>query len=399
MYIVVIVLVLISFSLGLEHYVMTGIIQYISHDLNISLAEASYLNSIYFVGVVISGPIMILLIRNLPKFISLSILAGFIVLGNFLIYLFPTFNMLVIGRILASFSHSAFFGISAVLLYQLSPNRKGLNIQLISFATTLANSIGVPISVGLSQAYGWHVSFLFVALSAFAALILMLCFSNSTDKSKTSSIVKTSFKAELRNLFHNKSALSIMFIAFLNYISFFITISFLSVIITEYFGFPDESLPKILMFIGAGMIAGGFLGALLYDRFHSKIAPVFLVIALIILSFSIPFLKNYNYFSIFGLFLFELLSFSLVPYFKTKIISKSLDAPNLVTTLNNVLLGLGSALGAVLAGKLIEYHSAVEMLYFSGIVSVTTLGLVIYNYRLDRASSYKEEEIEDLATE
>ena len=31
---------IISFSLGLEHYVMTGIIQYIARDLNISLSEA-----------------------------------------------------------------------------------------------------------------------------------------------------------------------------------------------------------------------------------------------------------------------------------------------------------------------------------------------------------------------
>ena len=146
---------------------------------------------------------------------------------------------------------------------------------------------------------------------------------------------------------------------------------------------PHEILPRILLFIGIGMISGGFLGAALYDKFHSKISPIFLTLGLIILSFSIPFLKNYSYLSIFGLFLFELLSFSLVPYYKTKVVSKSLNAPNLVTTLNNVSLGLGSAFGAIIAGKLINHHSAIEMLYFSGIISVATLGVVIYNYRLD----------------
>ena len=109
-----------------------------------------------------------MLIRNLPRVVSLSILASFIIVGNSLIYFFPSYEMLLIGRILASFAHSAFFGLSTVIAYQLSEKRKGFNIQLISFATTLASSFGVPISVKLSQIYGWHTSFLFISLSAFS---------------------------------------------------------------------------------------------------------------------------------------------------------------------------------------------------------------------------------------
>lgn len=374
---------LIAFSLGIEHYVMTGIIQYISQDLAIPISEASYINSIYFIGVVLSGPIMIMTIRNQSRVVALTILSTFIIVGNLLIYFFPSYGILIFGRLIASLSHSAFFGLSAVIAYQTSVKYKGLSVQLISFATTIANMIGVPICAKLSQLYGWRFSFLFIALFTAVASAMMLYLEKIGKFSKTKIIIeKTSFMEELKNLFQNKSALSIVFISFINYVSFFITMSFLSVIITDYLRFDKNLLPIILILVGSGMMVGGFVGAIVYDKFHSRIAPVYLILTLILLSFTIPFLQSNKILSVFCLFLFQLISFSFVPYYKTKIVSRTLSAPYFATTMNNVFLGCGSAVGAIIGGKLIQHYPAINMLYFSGTISIITGLFIFYLYRV-----------------
>jgi DHA1 family inner membrane transport protein len=386
MYAVLIVLIL--FSLGAEHYIMTGIIQYIAEGLHITLSQASYINSIYFVGAAISGPIMILLIRNKHKITALSILSICIISGNLLIYFFPSYNTLIIGRLIASLAHSTFFGLSTVMIYQLSQKNKAFNVQLVSCATTVANTIAVPFCVKLSQSYSWEYSFLFVAISSSIGLIILLLFTccNNTQI-RAQNINQTKFINEIKHLLKNKSANSILLVSFLNYLSFFVTVSFLSVIITESMGFPKESLGKILGFIGSGMIFGGFLGSILYDKFHSKTAPIYISICLILTSLSVALFHNQKNISIFCLFIFQILSFSLVPYYKTKIVSKACSAPNLIATVNNVTLMLGSAAGAIIAGKLIQNYTAIQMPFFSAIISSVTAIAIIYNCYLD--TNYK----------
>lgn len=88
----------------------------------------------------------------------LMILMGLFIIGNVVTAAAPAFEVMVVGRVIASLAHGAFFGIGAVVAADLvAPERKAGAIALMFTGLTVANVVGVPMGTYIGQNAGFGV--------------------------------------------------------------------------------------------------------------------------------------------------------------------------------------------------------------------------------------------------
>ena len=84
--------------------------------------------------------------------------------GNIISAAAPVFAVMLIGRVVASLAHGAFFGIGSVVAAELvAPQRKAAAISLMFTGLTVANVVGVPMGTLVGHTAGWRMTFLVVA--------------------------------------------------------------------------------------------------------------------------------------------------------------------------------------------------------------------------------------------
>ena len=70
----------------------------------------------------------------------------------------------IVGRIITSFNHGAFFGIGSIIAASLvAPGRQASAIAFMFSRLTLANLLGVPAGTWLAQTFSWRLVFWVIA--------------------------------------------------------------------------------------------------------------------------------------------------------------------------------------------------------------------------------------------
>ena len=112
----------------------------------------------------IGAPIMTALGTKISRKNMLMLLMVLFILGNVISAIAPAFAVMLIGRVVASLAHGAFFGIGSVVAAELvAPQKKAAAISLMFTGLTVANVVGVPMGTFVGHTVGWRVTFLIVA--------------------------------------------------------------------------------------------------------------------------------------------------------------------------------------------------------------------------------------------
>ncbi len=161
-----------AFGIGTTEFVIMGLLPQVGSDLGVSIPTAGYLVTGYALGVMIGAPIMTALGTRISRKNMLMLLMGLFVLGNAVSALAPTFAVMLIGRVVASLAHGAFFGIGSVVAAELvAPQKKAAAISLMFTGLTVANVVGVPLGTFVGHTAGWRATFLVVAALGVVGLV------------------------------------------------------------------------------------------------------------------------------------------------------------------------------------------------------------------------------------
>ena len=80
----------------------------------LTICAAGLLVSGYALGVAVGAPLLATLTARWPPKATLLALMGVFVAGNLLSALAPSYDVLMAGRVVASFAHGSFFGLGAI---------------------------------------------------------------------------------------------------------------------------------------------------------------------------------------------------------------------------------------------------------------------------------------------
>ncbi|MGI5421480.1 MFS transporter [Actinomadura luteofluorescens] len=371
-----------AFGIGTTEFVIMGLLPQVGADLGVSVPTAGLLVTGYALGVVAGAPIMTVLGTRISRRTMLMLLMGLFILGNLISAAAPVFVVMLIGRVVASLAHGAFFGIGSVVAAGLvAPERKAGAISMMFTGLTVANVVGVPLGTFVGQTAGWRVTFLIVA--ALGVLGLAGVAGLVPDVPKPEGV-------RLRHevaAFKNAQVVLAMAMTVLGFGGVFAAITYIAPMMTEVGGFAESSVTWLLVVFGLGMVAGNLIGGRFADR---RLMPMLYTalggLAVVLLLFT--FLASGKAASVVAVFLIGLLGFATVPPLQKRVLDHAHGAPTLASAANIGAFNLGNALSAWLGGLVISAGFGYTAPSAVGaVLAAAALVLAVFSHRLESRRS------------
>jgi DHA1 family inner membrane transport protein len=303
-------------------------------------------------------------------------------IGNLACALAPGYGALMVGRVITSFAHGAFFGIGSVVATGLVPaDKRASALALVFTGLTLANVMGVPFGTWLGQHLGWRSTFWavsvigVVAMAAIAALV-----PPSRDDHRAN------FAQELRTLGRPQVLLGFL-MTVLGFGGVFTAFTYIAPLLTQLAGFPEVAVSPILLLFGVGLVVGNTLGGKYTDRGLMRALIVSLVLLAVVLG-VFTFTVHSQVGAVITIALFGAAGFAVVPPLQMRVLEKASGAPSLASAFNIAAFNLGNAAGAWLGGITIDHGPGLGALpWVAALMTVGGLLVALYSRRLDRRES------------
>ena len=171
-------LTLSAFAIGTTEFVIVGLIPTIAASLDVSLPSAGLLVSLYALGVAVGAPVLTALTGRVPRKMLLLGLMALFTLGNLVAWQAPSYEALIVARVLTGLAHGVFFSIGSTIATGLVPKEKAATaIALMFSGLTVALVTGVPLGTFIGQTVGWQATFLAVSglgVIAFVGSLLLV---------------------------------------------------------------------------------------------------------------------------------------------------------------------------------------------------------------------------------
>ncbi|GAU67960.1 purine efflux pump [Streptomyces sp. NBRC 110611] len=167
-----------AFTLGLDAYVMAGLLPVLAADIGTRVALAGQLVTVFTLAYAIAAPLVAGLLSGVrPRLLILVALAVF-TLGNAATALAPSLGALLAARAVAGAGAGVYSALSTAAAAALVPSgRRGRALALVMGGMSAGTVLGVPIGVLLAEHTGWRATMWLltglgaVALVGLAALL------------------------------------------------------------------------------------------------------------------------------------------------------------------------------------------------------------------------------------
>ncbi|MFF8946349.1 MFS transporter [Streptomyces sp. NPDC014864] len=336
-----------AFGIGTTEFVIMGLLPQVANDFGVTIPTAGLLVTGYALGVVFGAPLMTALGTKVSRKRMLMLLMGLFIAGNLLSALAPAFSVMLIGRVVASLAHGAFFGIGSVVAADLvAPDKKAGAIAMMFTGLTVANVVGVPLGTLLGQSAGWRVTFTVVAALGVVGLAGIARLVPEMPRPQG-----VRLRHELA-AFKNAQVLLAMAMTVLGFGGVFAAITYIAPMMTRVGGFAEGSVTWLLVLFGLGMVAGNLVGGRLADRALMPMLYVSLgALAVVLALFTIT--AHNKIAAAVSIALIGALGFATVPPLQKRVLDQAHGAPTLASAVNIGAFNLGNALSAWLGGLVI----------------------------------------------
>ncbi|WP_438302475.1 MFS transporter [Streptomyces sp. HUAS TT11] len=336
-----------AFGIGTTEFVIMGVMPQVAEDFGVSIPTAGWLVSGYAFGVVIGAPLLTVLGTKVSRKKMLMFLMGLFVVGNALSAFAPSFGVMLIGRIVASLAHGAFFGIGSVVAADLVvPEKKASAISLMFMGLTVANIVGVPAGTYIAQVTGWRVTFTIVAVLGVIGFLGVAKLVPEQGRPQAANI-RTEFAA-----FKNVQVWLAMAMTVLGYGGVFAAITYITPMMTQVTGYAEGAVTWLLVLFGIGMFLGNLLGGKFADRaLMPMLFTTLAALAAVLLLFTAT--AHNKVLAAITLALIGALGFATVPPLQKWVLDQAPAAPTLASAANIGAFNLGNALAAWLGGVVI----------------------------------------------
>lgn len=367
-----------AFVVGTVELILGGILDLIAADLQLTLAKAGYLISIFSLVYAISAPILLnVTARFERKKVYMYTLLIFLV-SNLISAFSANFYMLMAGRALGAATGSLIFVLSLTLAARIvEPQYKGRAVGIITMGGSASLILGVPLGIFVGNIAGWREVFIFIAI---LTAIVMVAIGLVMQRVQPVPVV--SLKRQFAALW-NPRMLAIHATTLLVLAGHLTLYAYFTPFLQETIGASSTMVTFIYMMFGIAAVAGGGLGGVLSDRLHPAKAIVIVLIPFIVSMAVIPFSVELPLIAFLILLsIWSALSWTVTPVQNSLIIKTSPEAAESLISTNSGIAHAGIALGTYVGGMVID-HSTIMYNGWVGSILIL-LGLVSAIYAISR---------------
>ncbi|MGC0948766.1 MFS transporter [Pantoea agglomerans] len=358
-------------------FIIAGLLPVIAADFNVTIPVAGNLATAYALGVFVGAPALIILGSKVPRKAMLVFLMLLFVAGNLVTAFAPTLGIAILGRIITSLTHGAFFGVGSIIAADMvAPSKRVRAIAFMFMGLTVANLIGVPVCTWIGQHLSWRDAFMVIAAIGVVAVISVGMLIPHQPRPEN-----LDFAHEF-NAFRNVNVLLAMGIT----VAFFTSITYIAPMMIGLAGYSESSLAWLMLLFGLGLFVGNQLGGRYADRALMPMLYVTLAAqAVVLLVFN--FTAQSQVMSAVCIFLMAAFGFATVSPIQKLVMDKAraAGAPTLAAAVNIGLFNLGNALDAWLRGAVIAAGFGLQSPDWAGaILSVIALILAVISGLTDQ---------------
>lgn len=250
-----------SFVVQADDYMVLGIMEPLSTDLNVSEAAAGQLVTVYSLIYAIGAPLLALVASGRDKRVVLAAALVAFAGANFAVVLIDTYAMLMVVRILAAVAAAVILPAALAIAAHHAPRQtQGRAMSMVMLGLTGAVVIGVPAGALLADVVGWRWAFGMcgvIALIAAAHVSLALPETRSEGGGDQLSNVRTLVQPQVLTLF------AVTVVAVAGNLTFQ---TYLAPLLMETTGIDQSGFAVLLVAIGLAGLAGTYASGAVSDK-------------------------------------------------------------------------------------------------------------------------------------
>ncbi|MUN41181.1 MFS transporter [Actinomadura litoris] len=334
------------FVVGTSEYLISGLLPQVGADLDVSVGTAGQAVTVYALGVVFGGPLVAALTARTPrKGLALGLMLLFAA-GSAISAVAPSFELLLVGRLVSSLSHAAFLALAVVTATSVVPPEKtGRAISTVASGFTVATLLGVPLGALLGESAGWRAPFaVLTALSLVAVVLLAAVLPRRPAPT-----------ARLRDEVRVVTRLPVLLAIATTAVGFSgvaTVFTYIAPLLTRVSGFSSAAVSGLLLAYGAGSFLGNILAGRFADRSVSAtLRGVFGGLAGVLVL--IPFAALWRPSAVAAVLVLGLLGTATIAPLQALILRHAGDAPTLAAAANVGAFNLGAAAGSAIGGVIV----------------------------------------------
>ena len=334
--------------IGSGAFVLGGILQPVSVALGISVAAAGQVMTAYAIATALLAPVLIVLTAKWPRKRAIQLALSLFAAGNLVSALAPSLMLLLLGRVLMGAGAMFTAAVSALAVALVAPALRGRALSTTFLGMSISYAVALPIGAWLGFEYGWRVPVWLCVAASLAALIaasVLLPTGAVTDSASFAG-----FKAAAKK----SAVLRVWLRTLLFFIAIFSVFTYVGPVLLALNAMGSTLLSVVLAIFGTAGVAGTLLGGWANDRFGSLRTITVQLMVLFAMMCLIPLTQGSLVATIVTLVIWGLAGFGLTAPQQSRLVSLSPTQAPLLLSLNSSMLYLGTALGAIVSGSLIN---------------------------------------------
>lgn len=353
----VIVLISLSFMLGMSEFIVVGILPDIAAGLKVSEVTVGNLVSLFAFVYAPVTPLGSALSARFPRFATHLTLVGVFLIGNVLCAFAPNYGVLVVARILIALVSGTLVAIAMTYAPDVTTEQYRTKfIAWVFSGFSIASVVGVPVGTWVANTFGWRWAFHLVNVLTVALIVLMVMV-----LPRNSRIVKIGFLPQFRLFFDRRIQLGVLAVVF-GAAATYVFYTYLTPIMRDEVHVPEQYLSVGLVIFGAACLWSNLYGGKLADRGRgveplTHIRPIYcahaVLMASLIVTHWVP-VYGALLLVVLGMFMYLQNSASQVLYMDVASQSHP-GSLNLAASLNSMSFNIGIAVGSAVGG-LVNTH-------------------------------------------
>lgn len=376
----VMVLISLSFMLGMSEFIVVGVLPDIAAGLKVSEVTVGNLVSLFAFVYAPVTPLGSALSARFPRFATHLTLVGVFLIGNVLCAFASNYGVLVVARILIALVSGTLVAIAMTYAPDVTTEQYRTKfIAWVFSGFSIASVVGVPVGTWVANTFGWRWAFHLVNVLTVVLIVLMVMV-----LPRNSRIVKIGFLPQFRLFFDRRIQLGVLDVvcgAAASYVFY----TYLTPIMRDEVHVPEQYLSVGLVIFGAACLWSNLYGGKLADRGRgveplTHIRPIYcahaVLMASLIVAHWVP-VYGALLLVVLGMFMYLQNSASQVLYMDVASQSHP-GSLNLAASLNsmsfNIGIAIGSAVGGVVNGHFgLMWLGPVGALFLVCAIAITTM--------------------------
>lgn len=353
----VMVLISLSFMLGMSEFIVVGVLPDIAAGLKVSEVTVGNLVSLFAFVYAPVTPLGSALSARFPRFATHLTLVGVFLIGNVLCAFASNYGVLVVARILIALVSGTLVAIAMTYAHDVTTEQYRTKfIAWVFSGFSIASVVGVPVGTWVANTFGWRWAFHLVNVLTVALMVLMVMV-----LPRNSHIVKIGFLPQFRLFFDRRIQLGVLAVVF-GAAATYVFYTYLTPIMRDEVHVPEQYLSVGLVIFGAACLWSNLYGGKLADRGRgveplTHIRPIYcahaVLMASLIVTHWVP-VYGALLLVVLGMFMYLQNSASQVLYMDVASQSHP-GSLNLAASLNSMSFNIGIAVGSAVGG-LVNTH-------------------------------------------